>query len=202
MKLTLAAALFLAASAVAADAPLPVLRTEPTAGGSIFHVKNTGTQPLTAWLIELVDYPGSSYTLWQDELVSGEPIAPGAEKRIPVTNMTVGAVPDYVKLRAAIYADGSTAGDATRTAQFIERRRAILATTRELIRRLESPSPDLKGWLDTLQAAPKPKRDSQDAINQPAIRALITSAEKASAAEALTHLRALQSSLASSKPSL
>jgi len=34
----------------------------------------------------------------------------GGEKRIQVENMTVGAVPDYVKMQAAIYADGSTAG--------------------------------------------------------------------------------------------
>ncbi len=157
----LAAALVIAvASSCAADAPLPVLRTEPTGGGSIFFVKNTGTQPLTAYLIELVNYPGSSYTLWQDE-INADPIAPGAEKRIPVTNMTVGAVPDYVKLQAALFADGSSAGVPERVAQFIARRRAILATTRELIQRLEK-SADLKQWSESLQSAPKPKRDSQE----------------------------------------
>src|SRR5580704_7934582 len=93
----------LALSAVAAEAPLPGLRIEPVAGGSIFYVKNVSSQPLTAWLVELVDYPGSSYSLWRDDI--SEPIPPGVEKRIPVANMTVGAVPDYVKIQAAIYAD-------------------------------------------------------------------------------------------------
>jgi hypothetical protein len=198
----LAAFVLAAASALAADAPLPVLRIEPTTGGSIFFVKNAAAPPLTGYLIELVDYPGSSYTLWQDELVGGDPIAPGAEKRIPVTNMTVGAVPDYVKLRAALFADGSTAGDSARVAQFIERRKALLATTRELIRRLESPTPDLRSMLDALQSAPRPKRDSQESVNQPAIRSLISTIEKLPAPEALTRLRALERTLSASKPAL
>jgi hypothetical protein len=105
----------------AAAAQLPDLRIEPTAGGSIFYVKNSSTQPLTGWLIELVDYPGSSFSLWQDD--PAVPLAPGAEKRIPVTNMTVGAVPDYVKIQAAVYADGSTAGVPEKVTSLIERRR-------------------------------------------------------------------------------
>ena len=199
MRFTL---LLAAASAFAADAPVPALRIEPTTGGSIFFVKNTAGQPLTAYLIELVDYPGSSYTLWQDELIAGDPLAPNAERRIPVANMTVGAVPDYVKLRAALYADGTTAGDPTRIAQFIERRKALLATTRELIRRLDSPAPDLKPMLETLNTAPKPKRDSQESINQPAIRSLISTIEKLPASEALSRLRTLERALSTSKPAL
>src|SRR5437899_6722796 len=129
-------ALALAAlSAAAAQTPLPELRIEPTAGGSILHIHNSSPQPLTAWLIELVDYPGSSFSLPQDDL--SEPIAPGGERKIQVTNMTVGAVPDYVKMRAAIYADGSTAGLAEKVDQLTERRRFGLAITRELIARLE-----------------------------------------------------------------
>ncbi|HWF47277.1 MAG TPA: hypothetical protein VG168_09745, partial [Bryobacteraceae bacterium] len=84
--------------------PLPQLRVEPTGGGSFFYVRNTASQPLTAFLIELVDYPGSSYSFWQDD-VNAEPIAPGTEQKIHVGNMTVGAVPDYVKMEAALYAD-------------------------------------------------------------------------------------------------
>ncbi|MGA3189973.1 MAG: hypothetical protein ABSF22_22940, partial [Bryobacteraceae bacterium] len=119
---------------LATAAQLPDLRTEPIGGGSVFFVKNTSAQPLTAYLIELVGYPGSSYSLWQDE-ISAEPIPPGGEKRIQVTNMTAGAVPDYVKLTAAIFADGSTAGVPEKVTQFIDRRRAVLATTRDLISR-------------------------------------------------------------------
>src|SRR5579875_167498 len=105
----LAATVALACSASGAGAPLPQLRIEPTTGGSIFYVKNVASQPLTGYLIELVDYPGSSYTFWQDSLGAEfglEAISPGQEKRIQVANMTVGAVPDYVKMEAAVYADG------------------------------------------------------------------------------------------------
>src|SRR5208337_3305065 len=92
-----ATVLFAALPVIAAQMPLPELRTEPTAGGSIFYIRNNSPQPLNAYLIELVDYPGSSYALWQDETVA-EPIPPQGEKRIQVANMTVGAVPDYVKM--------------------------------------------------------------------------------------------------------
>src|SRR5436305_11001727 len=93
---------------VSAAQPLPELRVEPTPGGSVLTVKNGGTEPLTAFLIELVDYPGSYYALWQDDISA--PIAAGAEQRIPIANMTIGAVPDYVKLQAALFADGSSSG--------------------------------------------------------------------------------------------
>ena len=94
----------------AAAAELPDLRIEPTAGGSIFYVKNSSTQPLTGWLIELVDYPGSSFSLWQDD--PAVPLAPGAERRIPVTNMTVGGGPRLrqntgCRLRRWVYRRGS-----------------------------------------------------------------------------------------------
>jgi hypothetical protein len=204
----LAAALVTAALAAAAE--LPVLRTEATDGGSIFFVKNTASEPLTAYLIELVDYPGSYYALFQDEL-TGEPIAPGAEKRIQVANMTVGAVPDYVKLGTAIYADGSTAGNPDKLKQILERRRALLATTRQLIERLEKAQgqpaavTDLKQWAESIPA-PKKSARSQAAINDAASRALITETaavvEAHSVNDALTKLRTTERALAQSKPSL
>src|SRR5262249_13095214 len=91
-----------------AQSPLPGLRVEAVAARSVFYVRNTSKQPLTAFLIELVGYPGSSYAYWFE--YPAEPVAAGGEKRIQVTNMLVGAAPDYVKLQAAIYADGTTAG--------------------------------------------------------------------------------------------
>src|SRR5882724_13637759 len=117
------ASLFLLATALA-ETPLPELKVDATAGGSVLFIRNPTQVPLTAYLIELVDYPGSAYSLWQDELLGGEPIAPGVEKRIQITNMTVGAVPDYVKMRAAVYADGSTAGITEKIALIIGRRKA------------------------------------------------------------------------------
>lgn len=206
MSLTKIAAAFLL-PLLATAAQLPELRTEPIGGGSVFFVKNTSSQPLTAYLIELVDYPGSYYALWQDEITS-EPIPPGGEKRIQVANMTAGAVPDYMKLTAAIFADGSTAGAPEKVAQFIERRRFVLETTRELIRRIEkgATTGDLKQWADSLEPVGKVKAKSQPAINQAAARGLVgeTAAELGSHAkeETLANLRASEKALAASKPDL
>jgi hypothetical protein len=171
--------------AASAEAPLPDLRTEPVGGGSIFHVHNVASQPLTGFLIELVNYPGSSYFYWQDD-VSAEPIPAGGEQNIHTTNMTVGAVPDYVKMQAAIYADGTSGGIPEKVTQLIERRRFALETTRTLIQRLgkaqaagtpkASVIADLKQWADSLRPAGKVKRNSQEAINQECARALIADA--------------------------
>ena len=191
----------------AAAAQLPELRTEPIGGGTVFFVKNTSSQPLTGYLIELVDYPGSFYSLWQDE-ITAEPVAPGAEKRIQITNMTAGAVPDYMHLTAAIYADGSTAGAPERVTQFIERRKGILATTRELIGKLQkgATAADLKQWADSLQPVGKVKPNAQPVINQAAARSLVseTAAKLASHSvdETLASLRASEKALVASKPAL
>jgi hypothetical protein len=177
-----AAVLLLALPAIAAETALPELRIEPTAGGSVFYVKNNSPEPLKAFLIELVDYPGSSYSFWQDETVA-EPIPPQGVQRIQVANMTVGAVPDYVKMRAALYAGGASAGVPEKVAQLLDRRRAMLETIRELCVRVEkaqaagTPKSDflasLKQWADTLQPAGKGNRNSQAAINQAASRGVV-----------------------------
>lgn len=200
----LATALFVPLLAGAAQ--LPELRTEPIGGGSVFFVKNTSSQPLTAYLIELVDYPGSSYSLWQDEITS-QLVAPGVEKRIQITNMTAGAVPDYMKIQAAIYADGSTAGVPEKVTQFIERRKAVLATTRELIARIEkgATKADLMQWAESLQPVGKVRPNSQPVINQTASRMLVLETApklEAHPAETLAALRASEKALVASKPSL
>src|ERR1700722_20638337 len=85
-----------AATFAIAQAPLPQLRVEPALQSSILFVKDAPTQPpLTAFLVELVHYPGSYYQLWDDALMT-EPVAPAVEKRIPISNMTVAAVPAQV----------------------------------------------------------------------------------------------------------
>jgi hypothetical protein len=198
-----AAALLLALPAVvAAQMPLPELRIEPTAGGSIFYIKNNSSEALSAYLIELVDYPGSSYSLWQDETVA-EPIPPHGEKRIQVSNMTVGAVPDYVKMQAALYASGTSAGVPEKIAQLIDRRRVLIETIRQLIGRLEKAQAEgtpestvvaaLKQWADTLQPQGKGNRNSPAAVNQAAARTLIASTagglDAHSLPDALTVLR-------------
>ena len=181
----IAAALLIPLWAAFAQTPLPELRTEPIGGGSTFTVRNVASQPLTGFLIELVNYPGSSYSFWQDTL-SHEPVPAGGEQRIEVTNMTVGAVPDYVKIQAALYADGTSSGIPEKVAQLIERRRFSLETLGKLVDRLEKAQSasapkasliaDLKQWADSLQPASKMKRDSQTAINQAAARGLVTDA--------------------------
>ena len=216
MSLTrLSVSLLLALAAAAAQVPVPELRTEATTGGSIFYVRNVASQPLTAFLIELVNYPGSSYSLWQDEVVSG-PIPPGGEKRIPVANMTVGAAPEYVKMQAALYADGSSGGIPEKVTQLFERRRSTLETVRELIRRLEKAQSagapkatliaDLKQWADSIQPRGRAGRNSQPAINQAAAATLIADTaarlEAGSLDDALTGLRASEHALAVSKPAL
>ena len=204
-----AAVLLLALPGIAADAPLPELRTEPTAAGSIFYIKNNSPEPLTAYLIELVGYPGSSYSLWQDETVA-EPVPPKGERRIQVTNMTVGAVPDYVKVQAALYAGGRSAGIPEKVAQLLDRRRFTLETTRQLIARIEkaqaegTPKSDLlaglKQWADTLRPAGKGNRNSQAAINQAAARSAIVGIaaklDGLSFAETLAVLRGWERALA------
>jgi hypothetical protein len=185
-----------------AQAPLPELKTEATDGGSVFIVRNISSQPLTDYLIELVNYPGSFYMLWQD-VMTGEAIPPGGVRRIPVTNMTVGAVPDYVKLQAARYADGSTCGVPERLEQLLARRAALVESARELIGRLEKAGTDksnaaaeLRKWAESIPPASRSNRNTQAAINQAAARGLIheTAArlEETNTAETLAWLRAAE----------
>jgi len=194
----------------AADAPLPSLRTEARPGGSIFFVQNPSTQPLTAFLIELVDYPGSNYYYWQDE--PGVSVAPGATREILVTNMTVGAVPDYVKLRAAIFADGSTAGVADRVEWLIGRRRTLLETTREIIRRIEkagnaaAAKVDLAQWAEGMPRLTRANVNTPAGFNQAVARSAISDAlrglDAGDPGPVLARLKMLERTLASQKPAM
>src|SRR5258708_40278113 len=90
--------------------------------------------------------------------------------------MTVGAVPDYVKLQAAIYADGTASGIPEKAAQLIARRRVMLETTRELIRRLEKGA-DKAALNEWVASMPRPvgrtDRSFQAVMNQNAARDLV-----------------------------
>ncbi len=186
-----------------AQSPLPALRVEATNGGSILIIRNVAPQPLTGFPIELLNYPGSYYAFWQDDITS-EPIAAGAEQKTQVSNMTIGAVPDYVKMEGALYADGSSSGAPDKVALLVERRRFMLQTLRALIERLQKAQEksigeeglitDLKQWSDSMQPVGKSKRYSQADINNVAARSLIQSAVKSlgehSLSETLSELRA------------
>ena len=53
---------------------------KPTNGGSILIIRNVAAQPLTGFLIELLNYPGSYHGVWQDN-ITAEPIAPAQSRR-------------------------------------------------------------------------------------------------------------------------
>ena len=203
MKLAIAflAALFL----TAADPPLPGLRVEPAPHGSVLYVRNVYSQPLTAFLIEMVDYPGSRFSHSTDE-VAGEGIPAGVEKAIPVSSMLVGAVsPEYVKVQAALYADGASSGNPEKIKLLIAQRSSRLETARELIHRIEtaqSSGTSTPSIVDSL----KQWSESLEPIKQAIARAMIAHAmrdlEQQSIETAVTNLKRAEQAIASSKPPL
>jgi hypothetical protein len=199
------AAALLAIAPALAQAPLPTLRIEPTTGGSIFYIKNTYTQPLVGYMVEMPEYPGSYYVLFIDVL-DEQSIAAGAELRKPISNMTVGAVPDYVKMQAAVFADGATAGAPEKVAAILDRRKATVATIHELIARLEKgqSAADLKQWSDSLPPIPRNRLRSQDAVNQNVVRSMISKASARLTSEGpektLAQLHSIEKMLAEAKP--
>lgn len=202
----------LAAAGVMCAQPLPQLRIEAVDAGSVIYIRNVCAIPLTAFLVELVGYPGSSYSFWQDEVTSGG-ITPGIEKKYPVTNMLIGASPDYVKVQAAIYLDGGSSGIPAKVALLLARRRATLDTTRELIRRLEKEDASkatmtagLKRWADSLKPAHGANRDAPEAIRKDAalveVYSTIRSLDEHTVDETLRTLRETEKVIASSRPLL
>jgi hypothetical protein len=189
------AAAALAALAATAQTPLPALRVEAIDSGTVLHVKNSAAQPLTAFLIEMVDYPGSTFTYWFDELPDG--LAPGAGRPFQVANQLPGAVPDSVKMQAAIFGDGSTAGVPAKVKQLIDRRRALREVTRELVTRLSSAADKPAAIAALRQAA-----SSAPAASRPTIARALDSLMQGSLEATLAGLRKTESALAASKPPL
>jgi hypothetical protein len=209
----LTTALVMVLTLAAAQTLLPGLRVEPVSGGTNFYVKNTAAQPLIAFILELDGYPGSNYVLVQDES-SAAPIAPGDEQRIHTSNMTPGAVPDYMKLQAAIFADGTSAGQPEKVAQLLEHRRAMLDTTRGLIERIEKATKatgndsaalvaELRQWSNSIPEPARRERTRPAGINQIDSKNLIEriakQLESSSLADVLAGLRASGSALAAGK---
>lgn len=214
MLLKMFAAFGLALAATAAD--LPELRVEPVAGASVLYIKNVSSQPVTAYLVELDGYPGSAFALL-DDLITTELLAPGVEKRIQVTDMTAGAAPEYVKVEAALFADGTSSGKPEKITELVEHRRFILQTTRDLIGRLDKAKTaatpkatvvaDLKQLADTMKPPTSHSaRYAPAGVNRASARTLITNTaaklDTSSVDDVLNTLRASEQSLASSKPSL
>jgi neopullulanase len=109
--------LIAAYSVCATGAPLPLLRLEVDGDGCRAFVKNAHSVPLTAFWLEQVGYPGTQWSNWSD--ASANPLAPGAERNFWFKNQSVCASPDYAKVLAAIYQDGTTAGDPNRIERII-----------------------------------------------------------------------------------
>jgi hypothetical protein len=161
---------------VVVQAPVPELKVEATDGGSALVIRNSHpTSMLTAYLVELVDYPGSTWAFSQDELAAGtEPLAAGKTRRIPIHNMTVGAAPDYVKMRAALYSDGSAAGEADKVAQLKARRALLHAAIREA---LAANPGELKTKIDAIALSNnKRNRANPEVVDNAVRRALFEEA--------------------------
>ncbi len=202
MKLAIAV---LAALPCIAAPPLPALRVEPAPAGSVIFIRNVHSQPLNAFIVELVDYPGSSFSYSEDSL-GADIIPPGVEKAYPQKSMLVGAVsPEYVKVQAAIYADGSVSGNPEKIKQLIERRSLRLETTRELIRRIEKSRSngmtkagivdELKRWHDSIETGP-------GNATRAVIAGAIANLDKQSIEDVLSSLKRTEQLFASSKPAL
>lgn len=213
MLLARVAVALLPAVLIGAAPGLPELKVEATDGGSVLWVRNTAAQPLTAYFIEMIGYPGSSYALYQEH-IGTDPLAAGEQRRIPIVNMTVGAAPEYVKIQSAVYADGSTAGSPEKIAQLIGLRRTKLEVTRELITRVENGRgvakqtliADLRKWAESVPETTRRERGTPIALERSSTRDLISTSaaqlEKGSLADLLVTLNASERALSSSKPAL
>ncbi|WP_321476337.1 hypothetical protein [uncultured Paludibaculum sp.] len=198
----LAASLLVSMAVCAAQSNLPELKVEAVDAGSVLRIRNTSSQPVVSYMIELVNYPGSWFAFWQDE-TTAEPIKPGEERRIPITNMTVGAAPEYVKMQAAVFADGSTAGT-ERVTVLVERRKQVLTTVKELIARLSkaetggaagaTAAAELRKWDESVPGPTRSNRAKQEGILAAAVKGRIGSTvaalDKATVPEVLASLRA------------
>lgn len=208
----LAASLLVTLAVCSAQSNLPELKVDASDGGSVLRVRNTASQPVVAFMIELVNYPGSWFAFWQDE-TTAEPIKPGEERRIPITNMTVGAAPEYVKMQAAVFADGSTAGVPERVPVLVERRKQLLATVAELVARLSkaeaagqsgaAAAEDVKKWADSIAGPTRSNRAKQEGIVAAAVKGRIEAAavalERGSVQAVLAKLRAEEKQLSGSR---
>ena len=210
-----AAIVIFALPLVAADAPMPDLKVEPMTGGSALTIKNNYTQPLNAFLIELVDYPGSNYSSTYD-LLPPDGIAAGGEKKLNVANVTIGTVPDHVKLQAAVYEDGTTVGAPDKVKHILDTRRARLENTREIIKRIEQDKKDgkdkdavvadLRQWAITIVPPPppgtRPVTEPAKLVMRNMVAAAASNILKQNVDEELAALKKTEALLAASKPAL
>src|SRR5690349_12279606 len=187
-------------ASLAAGAPCPEVTAEPVEGGSLIRIRHNEPPALTAFLLEIVDYPGNHFTHMEDELFRGG-IAAGEEKRIVVQSFMPGTVPDYLKATAAIYEDGGTCGATDKVKLIVDARRQNLQLTREIIGRIQKSlsagdsAEDLEAQL-TLWAR------STAASSAAVITHTAGELKRRSPDEVLGALRIVERTLAGSKPAL
>lgn len=206
------ALLLIAVSSVWAVEPkVPDVRVEQTPNGPVVYVHNPMKQEfLTAVCLAVSEHP-----FWEDEIQ--EPIAPGAEKRIAITNLPSGVKADQVQVKAAIYSDGTLAGNPQLGIMIVKRRWFVMDTSHELIRRLQQAQHDntpkatvmgdLKAWADSLQPVPDAPLFNERLVDRSAGRELIlrTIAEidkTNSYSDALVDLLHSEANIATSRPRL
>lgn len=186
--------------AATADAPCPEVKAEPVENGSLIRLQHNEKQPLTAFLIEVVDYPGNRFVYMKDELF-GQAVAAGNERRIVVSNLMPGTVPDYLKVTAAVYADGSTCGTAEKVRVIVDARRQNRQLNHEIISRIrkarsagnstESLTAELADWARSASPA-----------SGAVITHVVEQLKRRSIDDVLTALETVGQVLAASKPRL
>ncbi len=181
----------------AADVPLPTVSAEPAGdSGSVIRVRNTGSAALTAFVVEMVDYPGNRFGMAQD-LIWEKPVPPGETAEYKTGAMMPGSAPEYLKARAAVYADGSTAGLPEKVAMLLDVRRRTLRGIRAVLARMGDRvdavllRADLRSWKDTV-----------DGDTGLVAGIVIEQLKQASASEVRDDLREREKFLSGSKPAL
>jgi hypothetical protein len=186
--------------AAIAGIPCPEVKAEPVENGSLIRLRHNEAQPLTGFLIEIVDYPGNRFAYMRDELF-GSSIAAGHERRIVVNNLMPGTVPDYLKVTAAVYANGTSCGTADKVKLIIDARRENRQLNRAIIGRIkeglsagastENLTTDLTKWAR-----------SNSAVNSAVITHVVEQLKRTSTDKVLSALEKVEQILAASKPPL
>ncbi len=117
--------------------------------------------------------------------------------------MLVGAVsPEYVKVQAALYADGSVSGNPEKIKQLIAHRSLTLETTRELIRRIETAQSNGTSKLGIIDILKQWSSSLGNLYEKGMIALAIGKLEQQSIEPVLSNLKHAEQALASGKSAL
>jgi hypothetical protein len=193
-------ALFACFVPVMSAAPCPEVNAEPFKDGSLIRIRHDQPQVLTAFLIEIVDYPGNRFAHLEDELFR-DSIPAGKERRLVVSSLMPGTVPDYLKVTAAIYGDGTVCGTLEKVKLILDARRENLQQTREIIGRIQKAQTS-QGSTASLTAELRARAQSASPSVKGVFSHVADQLDRVSLHEVLRSLRVVEQTLAASKPSL